>query len=64
MAPQRDLWAAIECDLSRARQMLLSNAAKDEAIRLYHEFIGNHELELACDELEFYANENRVPIEF
>jgi hypothetical protein len=61
---QRDLWAAIECDLTNARQMLRSDAAKNEAIRRYQEFIEHNELELACDALESYANENPVPIAF
>jgi hypothetical protein len=61
---QRDLWAAIERDLTNARQLLRTDAAKNEAIRQYQEFIEHNELELACDALESYANENPVPIAF
>ena len=60
----RDLWAAIECDLTRARQMLRSDAAENEAIIQYQEFVEQNELELACDALESYANENTVPAAF
>jgi len=61
---QHDLWAAIECDLTYARQMLLGDAAKNEAIERYQEFIEHNELELACDALESYANQNPVPVAF
>ena len=42
----RDLWTAIECDLTRARQMLPSDAADNKAILHYKEFFEQNELEL------------------
>jgi hypothetical protein len=61
---QLALWAAIECDLTRAHQMLPDEAASDEAIERYQEFIQLNELELACDALKSYANEHPVPVDF
>ena len=59
-----DLWFAIERDLTQAREMLRNATAGNEAIERYHEFIEHNELELACDALESYANENPVPVAF
>ena len=61
---QPNQYAEIECDLRHARQMLRSDAADDEEIKRYQEFIEHNELELACDALESYANVNPVPVAF
>jgi hypothetical protein len=41
----------IKVDLERARNTLPEDAASHEAIDLYHEFLGQNELGLACDKL-------------
>ena len=58
------LWALIEADLYEARSTLPDDAASHPAIRQYEEFLEHNELELACDMLEAYAEENRVSKEF
>jgi hypothetical protein len=46
MNEYRELWALIESDLARARQMLPDSTTCDEAVGRYHEFIGHNELEI------------------
>jgi hypothetical protein len=59
-----ELWASTEVDLTRARQTLPDVATHHEAVREYQEFIDNNELELACDNLERYAEDHPVSREF
>jgi hypothetical protein len=58
------LWSLIEADLTRARGLLPSSVAGDQAIREFEEFIDHNELELACDMLEHYGEHNLVSAEF
>ena len=58
------MWHSIEADLTRARQTLPEVAAHHEAVRAYQEFIDHNELELACDNLERYAEAYPVSQEF
>ena len=58
------LWAQIRADLERARSTLLKDAANDNAISQYEEFLSHNELELACDTLESYAETHTVNKEF
>jgi hypothetical protein len=59
-----NLWALIESDLTRARHSLPDAAANDTIIREYQEFIDHNELELACDILEAYAEDQMVSKDF
>jgi hypothetical protein len=58
------LWALIEADLTRARNMLPSSAAGNPTIREFGRFLDHNELELACDMLEHYGEHNVVSAEF
>ena len=58
------LWELIQADLARARSALPDDALSHNAIALYHDFIENNELELACDMLEAYAEDHEVSREF
>ena len=58
------LWAQISADLGRARSTLPNDAANNDAISQYEEFLSHNELELACDMLEFYAETHTVSTEF
>jgi hypothetical protein len=58
------LWALIEADLTRARSMLPGSAAGDPGIREFAGFLDHNELELACDTLEDYGEQNPVSAEF
>ena len=58
------LWAQIRADLEQARSTLLNDAANDETISQYEEFLNHNELELACDMLESYAETHTVNREF
>jgi hypothetical protein len=60
----RELWVLIEADLSRERSTLPDVAASHRAIREYQEFLDHNELELACDMLETYAENQPVSREF
>ncbi len=64
MSGLHELWASVEADLRRARQMLPESAKFHNAVRQYQEFIDHNELELACDMLELYAEEHSVNREF
>lgn len=59
-----DLWTKIVAHLARARATLPNEAAASVAIREYQDFVDNNELELACDMLEQYAEEQAVSREF
>jgi len=59
-----NLWAQIRTDLEQARSILPNDAASDEAISQYEEFLSHNELELACDMLESYAESHSVAKEF
>jgi hypothetical protein len=64
MSELRNLWALINADLKRARNMLPDDAASDATIRGYQEYIDQNELELACDMLEAYAMDHEASREF
>jgi len=59
-----ELWASIGVDLTRARETLPDVAADHEAIRAYQEYLDHNELELACDNLERYAESHPASQEF
>jgi hypothetical protein len=58
------LWALISADLARARNSLPDHAASDRAITEYQGYLNHNELELACDMLEAYAEDQTVTKEF
>jgi len=59
-----EVWVLVEADLTRARRTLPDAATNDIAILEYQEFLDHNELELACDMLEAYAENNLVSEEF
>jgi hypothetical protein len=60
----QELWRLVEADLKQARNTLPGNAASDQIIQLYEEFLAHNELELACDMLEEYAKDHAAGAEF
>ena len=56
--------ALIESDLTGARNMLPNSAQSNPTVCQYQEFIDHNELELACDMLEHYGENNPVSAEF
>jgi hypothetical protein len=58
------LWGLIRADVARARNSLPNHAASHKVIAQYQEFVNHNELELACDMLEAYAEEQEVGKEF
>jgi hypothetical protein len=54
------LWDMIRSDLHRARETLPPEADAHPSIREYREFLEHNELELACDMLESYAEQQPV----
>jgi hypothetical protein len=58
------LWGLIRADLARARDSLPNHAASHKVIAQYQEFLNHNELELACDMLEAYAEDQEVRKEF
>jgi hypothetical protein len=58
------LWALVRADLARARGTLPRDCASDKAIHDYQDFLEHHELELACDMLEVYAEDHEVSRDF
>lgn len=58
------LWTLIRADLAKARDTLSANAASHKALAKYQEFLDHNELELACDMLETYAEDQKVSKEF
>jgi hypothetical protein len=61
---QIELWKKIDADLRRARATLPPQADYDKSVRAYQGFHDHNELELACDTLEAYAEENPVTRDF
>ena len=61
---QSELWSSIRYDLMCACQTLPKDAGIHEAIGQCREYLEHNELELACDALERYGNENPVPSDF
>jgi hypothetical protein len=59
-----ELWSKIAADLERARKTLRDECEDDSLIRQYNEFLEHNELELACDMLEAYGENNPVKPEF
>jgi hypothetical protein len=58
------LWTLIRADLAKARNALPAQAASDQAIVEYQNFLDHNELELACDMLEAYAKDWKPAGEF
>ena len=54
----------IIADLDRARSIWLDNAANEEVIAQYEEFLNNNELDSACYLLEDYAETHAVNQDF
>jgi hypothetical protein len=52
------LWALIKADLARARESLPADEASHKALAEYQNFLDHNELELACDMLEWYAEDH------
>lgn len=59
-----DLWKLIQADLIRARKTLPSSADSEQCIRDYQDYLDNNELDLACESLEGYAEDNPVTHDF
>ena len=58
------LWGLIRADLAKARDFLPNHAASHKVIAQYQELLVHNELELACDMLEAYAEDQEVSKEF
>jgi hypothetical protein len=58
------LWALIKTDLERARNTLPMDATHHNAVKEYESFLSDNELELACDMLEMYAENEAASKEF
>jgi len=54
------LWTLIRGDLAKARNSLPGDAVSHEALVEYQDFLDHNELELACDMLERYAEDQNV----
>ena len=58
------LWALIEADLRRARDLLPPAVEDQQSLAQYYEFLEHNELGLACDALEESAKDRIVGTEF
>jgi hypothetical protein len=54
------LWTLIKADLAKARNSLPADAASHKALAEYQNFLDHNELQLACDMLEGYAEDQKV----